>query len=263
MARAYICFARNDMADNLLQILDLRPNSSLRVPSLEGAGQTGYITHLPQSDTVVTHDGGAGVRHTSDVYYGLAAYLLDNVEDIDNGNICLTDLRANTITTNILATVAAGTALTVVAINALIAAQTGGGGASTLVVGGGSWSSGTVAEVLRILSGEVYSVATDSVMSAAAAGWLGHGAGHTRVGGFVASTSTAYRQFRTMVDTGELHLSMLTGALSHLAVATYAWENPAFTYTATGTALTVGGTHITAGGVAQALTVYDASGNVI
>ncbi len=118
MARAYICIARNDVDENLLQVLDLKPNSSQRVPSLTPEGQTGYITHSPQHDTVVAA--------TAVAYYGLAAYLWDTIEDVTNGNKHLTVADCNTVAAAILAAQGLGTALTSVVINPIIVAATGG-----------------------------------------------------------------------------------------------------------------------------------------
>lgn len=373
--RAYICLARNDLDSNLLQVLDLFPNSSLETVYTAYRGQTGYLTWAPQSDTVVTHDSGAGVWHSSAIYYGLAAYILDNVEDNDNGNTVLTDARANLISGDLLTISAAGTALTLATIDARIQVRTGAG-ASGLTT---AHSTGTVEEVLRIVSGESYYLPAESVMSAAARGFINP---HYRNGSFLANTAVGtitcvtaiatdmvtiggvrfigragtenaltrefnitgtdattavslatvindprnqaligasngtpnrrtvtatasvvgnvvtltanqpgvfgdltlatssaatlvisgatliyipdgYRNHRLFVDTGELHLSKLSGHLSHLASATYAWLNPAFTYGAAGTALTVAGANILTAGVGRAVTVYDASGNVI
>jgi hypothetical protein len=78
--------------------------------------------------------------------------------------------------------------------------------------------------------------------------------------------SGAYRPFRMFMDEGILHASALNGALSKMKAATYVWLNPAFTYgpAATDTAFKVNGTtHILATGVGPAVTIYDASGNVI
>lgn len=364
MSRAYICVARNDMADNMLQLLDVVPNSSLRIPSLEGAGQTGYITWAAQNDTIVTDVPVAVTQTTSDVY-GLAAYLIDNVEDNDNGNIILTDARANLIATDILAAVTAGSNLTLAAIDLIIQARTGGA-ASGLTT---AHSTGTLAEVLRIVSGESYFLADNSVLSAAGAGFVSL---HYRKGCFLSNVGTGriylaaaqvndvvtingmvftakatesigdrqfsqagtdivdclslarvingnydllgvtarvmvagsawvdlfatnflgsdgalaltsptsavripisgatmtyvdggYRDHRLQVDSGSLHLSALSGSLSKLESSTYTWINPAFTYSATGTALYADGTNILAGGTGRAVTVYDATGTVI
>lgn len=164
MALAYLCLARNDVDANLLQVLDLKPNSSQRVPSLTSDGQTGYLTYLPQHDTVATTAPG-GVITTSANYQGLAAYLWDNVCDADNADIHLTAARCNTISDALLAAVGLGTALTSVEIDAAIQAATGGA-ASHL---SSAKSIGTVEDVMKILSGEVYYLPSGSTSGAAAA----------------------------------------------------------------------------------------------
>jgi hypothetical protein len=164
MARAYITLARNDLDENLLQVLDLKPNSSQRVPSLTPEGQTGYLTYLPQHDTIIT-TAPAGVITTSAAYYGLAAYLWDNVNDADNANIHLTAARANAISAALLAAVGLGTALTTTEVDAAIHAATGGG-ASHLASAN---SIGTIEDLMRILSGEVYYLPSGSTSGAAAA----------------------------------------------------------------------------------------------
>jgi hypothetical protein len=143
MARAYITLARNDLDANLLQVLDLSPNSSQRVPSLTPEGQTGYVTYLPQHDTIVA--GG------TTAYYGLAAYLWDTIEDVTNGNKHMTVADCNAVAAGILAAQGLGTALTTTTINALILAATGG--ADGFGIGA---SIGSIEDVMKICSGEVY-----------------------------------------------------------------------------------------------------------
>ncbi len=74
----YICMKRTDIPDGVLQVLDLKPNTSLRNSILEGAGQTKYISHPAQSTVTVS----AGVVSSSSgaLVEGLAAYLADRVE---------------------------------------------------------------------------------------------------------------------------------------------------------------------------------------
>ena len=259
MARAYIVLARGDIDDNGLQIMDLWPNSSLRVPAYEPAGQTGYLAWTAQHDTLVAYTVNVTSRMTG-TKYGLAAYMADNVEDNDNGNVIMTFARCNTIATNILARVRQGQALELANINAIIQAATGGG-ASGLTT---AHSTGTVEEVLRILGGEVYKVADGAVLSAAAAGFVNP---HVRVGGFVVPVlvnniltyPTDWRNVRTFVQTGALALSCTYGNLGVLGATTYDWENPAKTYGASGTALWCDGTNMTTT-VGRAVVVYDNSG---
>jgi hypothetical protein len=263
-ARVYIVLARNDVSDNLLQVLDLKPNSSQRVPALEGEGQTGYLTWDPQNDTVATTGGAGGIRTTNAIYKGLAAYVIDNVENVQGGNLASTAAQANTIAAAILTRITNGTSLTLAAINTIINAAFGGAANSDLNGAvAGSFSTGTVEEVLRIAGGEVYSLPAASQVGNAGNAFPGHGVAHVRKGAYLASTATGYRNVRQFVWTGELNLSCLSGTLSKLKAATWQWINPLFTYGAAGTALTASGTHILATGLAAAVVVYEADGDVL
>lgn len=72
-----------------------------------------------------------------------------------------------------------------------------------------------------------------------------------------------FRNIRRLFNTGEVHLSALTGVLSKLTPATYTWLNPQFTYGAAGTALTIAGVAIPATGVGRAVVIYDITGAII
>lgn len=312
MARAYIALARNDLHDNLLQVLDLVPNTSqmrgtrVHVPG-EG-GQTTYLSQLVQNQGCHSTDPGDGSRTMDADTYGLAAYILDNVADVGGGGSAgggsvgavedaLSDFDAGRIAGLILARVAAGATLTAAALNTLVSDYLGGDD-SDFDGSGGTNSRGVVAELLRIVSGEVYLLeAGDTVADAggvfpaARSGYFATtpnvendnysirtGADDRGARGRnpfttppvppLAPTQTPpedvnFRHIRQIEDTGDLHRSALDGALSKLAVATFSFENPLFTYGTAGTALFVDGDHVPATFVGRAVTVYDAVGNVI
>lgn len=259
MGRAYIVLCRNDLEDNALQVLDLRPNTSLNAWS--NFPQTGYLTFTPQNDTVAL--SGAGPYTASADYYGLAAYLIDNVERVTGGagNLTLSAAIANAMADDILEAVALGQDMTLAALNVLINAN---GVADSDLDGtvANSDSTGSVSDILRILSGEVYKVPAGATLAGVAMAFPGTGVLHTPVGGFVARTDAAFHDTRFMVETGEMHLSLVDGTLSQL-VAPYVWKNPSFTYGATGTAFDIGGTFIPSTGAFRAVTVYDALGNAL
>ena len=270
MARAYVCHARNDLEGHFLQVLDLKPNSSqpgnvLTMSSLTNSGvqsgQTGYLTFGAQKDTVVLHASGGGAFDTNADLYGLGAYLIDNVNNV-TGDTALTAAQANGIATRIVTRIANGLALTLADLNVAIRAQGGVGAGSTLDGTGATFSTGSVVEVLRILSGEAYLVPFNSTVIAAA-GLFPGGVGHVPLGSFLARGTTGYRAVRRFYNTGALALSVMSGALSKLMATTYAWINPSFTYGATGTALTYSGAQIGVSGVAKAVTVYAVDGSVI
>lgn len=261
MARAYICLARRDVEDSMLQVLDLKPNSSLRVPAYDGAGQTAYLPFSAQSDTVVT----AGDDDTTAAAYdGLAAYLMDNVENVGGGAtaVVLSDAEANAISLALRGILVAGGALTLAAINTQINVPAGVSDSDLNGVVADSRSTGSVAEVLRIMQGEVYRVPASSAMSDDGA-WIAPADVHTPLGAFLARTATGFRDIKTFTDTGDLRLSCGSGYLFVLSRATYSFNNPALTYGAGGTALEADGTAIPATHLGRAVTVYDASGNVL
>ena len=169
MARAYICLARNDLSENLLQgTLDLLPNTSLRNFPVTTPGQTGYLTQFVQDDAIVLADLGAGVFAPTTTVFGLSAYLMDVVDDDAGGTLALTFALASATAALILARVAAGTSLDLAAINAAIV--TGTGGANDLNTIGGSF--GTVEDILRIVAGESYRIVADTPISGVANAFL-------------------------------------------------------------------------------------------
>jgi len=260
MARAYICLARNDVEDNFLQVLDLKPNSS-QMGIYDRMGQTGYITWAPQNDTVVLTDPGGNVHALDGDCKGLAAYMIDNVEDhAAGGDHALTVAKAALIAADILTRVAAGQALALANLNTIIAARASVGSDLT---GVGTNSRGSVEHVLRILSGEVYLVPDGTQVADADAHAAGKFPVHAFVNRFVTSASSDWRNFRPFVETGVMHASALTGALSKFGSGSWEFLNPLFTYGAAGTALTYSGAHIGATGQARALAVYDHEGGVI
>lgn len=98
----YICLRRTDIPAGILQVLDLWPNTSLRNAAVDPPGQTKYVSFRPQNETVAT---GAGPNFTtSAAYYGIAAYLLDNIVagGLAAGTGALTAAQANTIAANIV-----------------------------------------------------------------------------------------------------------------------------------------------------------------
>lgn len=276
MARAYICVTRNDLGQGALQTLDLISNVSQRNSIYDPIGQTGYLSFAAQHDTVAT--AGAGPKTATADFYGLAAYLIDNVALHAGGAI--TAANANTIASALLVNMAAGAAMTSAAINVTIQLTCAGSGI------GLDTSTATVEQILKIMAGAVYKLPSGSVVEDGANAFV------ATVSGFfvtaptlVASTvrgrrpstpiTTAvpaqtgthdvnYRNVRVVINTPDLHRSCLNGALSKLKSATYAFTNPAFTYGAAGTAkLADGATHIGVSHVAAAVAVYAADGTVI
>jgi hypothetical protein len=281
-----------------LQILDLVPNTSLRNGALDGPGQTGYTPWTNLNDVVTLI--GVGPIVTSGVSYGLRAYLVDRVENSGAaGDPALTAAQLATIATAILTRVEGGLPLTLTDINTAINLAAGVSGSDLNGTLGNS--TGSVEDVLRILAGEVYRLPTASQVEDGAnafdatirgafvtrpnvllpetrqttnlAGNTFPVAGKNPFVGPVIPRSTAvqsgtqdtnFRDIRQIVDTGDLHRSVLDGSLEKLTSATFSWQSEGYTYGAAGTAATIAGTAINATThAARALVVYDVAGNII
>jgi|APSaa5957512622_1039677.scaffolds.fasta_scaffold54863_2 hypothetical protein len=216
---AYICRLRTDIDAGTLQILDLAPNTSQHNPTLETTTQTGYLIERVENDTLAALAANATVAD----YDGLAAYLIDNV--IDNVTaVTITVTVANAAALGLIAILDAGTPLTVAIINADLIA-TGGAGAGTTL--GTAPCTGSVRDVLKIMSGGKYDLPSGSVVGAIAAPLQG--------GSF---DDDGYRQ---IYMSGRLHMSCAEGHLAGFADT--AWEYD--------------------GTAGAALVVYDYEGNVL
>jgi hypothetical protein len=144
----YIIMRRTDIPNGVLQVDDLKPNDSQRNYTLDPPGQSGYVREIPASDTVVT--SGAGPILTVRDACGLAAYLIDNVED--SSGTALTAAVANAAADQIVALAVGGMAVDLASVDAeLVAAgATAGTGLET------GNSTGLLSELLEILMGAKY-----------------------------------------------------------------------------------------------------------
>jgi len=150
----YIIMRRTDIPNGVLQVDDLKPNDSQRNYTLDPPGQSGYVRDVPVSQTVITT--GAGPILTVRDACGLAAYLIDNVED--SSTTAITAAVANDAAAAIIARVQGGLPVTLADVDAeLVAAgATAGTGLET------GLSTGMLSELLSILSGAVYDLPAGS-----------------------------------------------------------------------------------------------------
>ena len=72
----YICLARSDVPEGMIQVLDLQPNSSQNIPAYTPLGQTRYVNRVRNESSRVRADGTLDEDHID----GLTAYLLDRVD---------------------------------------------------------------------------------------------------------------------------------------------------------------------------------------
>jgi len=223
----FICLIRTDIPEGVLQVLDLSPNTSLKNLVYDPQGQTRYVSFRAQNDTIAL--SGAGPIVTDAAYNGLAAYLVDRVENTGGGAIALTAAEANSIATAIIAAMDAGTAQTLAAINVLINVPAGVSGSDLDGTLGNS--TGTVEDILSILAGEVYTVPAATEVETV---------GNAFVAAVAGSFATTER-VRDVYQSGFFEISRLAGQLA-------GYKSANFEYLGT---------------TGAAVVVYDADGNVL
>lgn len=193
----YICKIRTDIPATVLQVLDLLPNSSQRNLIYDPLGQTKYIERV-QNDTVAV-----AANVTQAAYQGVAAWLIDTIEDSGDGG-SLTATEANTIAAALIARLDLGLDMDVGSVNAVIQATVAASG-----IGIGN-SVGTLAQLLQILAGGEYTLPAGSAADPGAGNFDG-----TQDGAF---TTGQYLQTR---QSGALDISLGDGHLSEFTAATY------------------------------------------
>jgi len=224
----FICMIRTDIPAGVLQVLDLKPNTSQRSLVYDPPGQTTYVSNRAQNDTVTTT--GAGPILTGPALSGLAAYLIDRVENSGaGGDPALTAVEAGEIAVALIARMDAGSTMLLADINVEINVPAGVSGSD--LDGSLGNSTGTVEEVLRILAGEVYTVPAGSTVE---------DGGNLFAPGISGAFADPANKI-TIEQTGSFELSRNQGVLSALKAGT-------FTYLGTAGA---------------AVTVYDGVGNVL
>lgn len=147
--RVFVAMRRTDIPDSVLQLTELKPNSSQRNLIYEPEGQTQYVKSIPQQDDIALT--GAGPITTDAQFEGLAAYLVDHVED-QNAGEALTAAIANDTADDIVAAVQAGTDLEAATVAGFLTGN-GAGGGTTLTAGD---STGTLLDILGIIAGRRY-----------------------------------------------------------------------------------------------------------
>jgi hypothetical protein len=205
----YIAMRRTDIPNGVLQVLDLVPNTSLRNQIYDPIGQTKYINRF-STDTLAALSANATVAE----YSGLAAYLIDHVED-NVANVAITVTIANATAVALEALLDAGSEVTVTAVNAALIAA--GAGAGTQL--NANNSNGSITDILQILAGGQYVLPSGSVVG-----------GVTPPAALGSFTSGVYLP---TYDTGAFQISLGSGQLS-------VFTSPSFDYLGTmGAALAV------------------------
>lgn len=203
----HICLIRSDIPDGILQVLDLLPNSSQYSLIYDPPPQTKYVNRAT-NDTVVTT--GAGPITTNADYRGLAAYLIDNVENTGSAGEALTATEANTIAAALIARMDSGLPLAEADINSVIQATAAGSG-----IGIGD-STATVEGVLRVLAGAEYLLPVGSTVEDGSNDFV-----DTPAGAFTEGV------FRQTFETGALTISLGEGELSEFSDSSFVYAESA------------------------------------
>lgn len=204
----FLVMRRSDIPDGVLQQVDLWPNTSSRnfiYPP--GDGQTGYIRNRPTETTLVGNVALGPPVVASAELTGLAAYLIGNIDTgAGPGDPPFTAAQADAAAAAIYAAATAGTALTLTAVNAILAAQV----AATELNAQGS--TGVLTEVLGILAGRVYTIAAGTELSDGAGNFVARSGAFTDAG-----------EYRQIYDTGRFRVSVLNGNLSLMKGASFTY----------------------------------------
>jgi len=153
----FICKRRTDIPNGVLQITDFWPNGSQRNQSIDPQPQGPRYVSAPVTNTVVLSSTGATQRYLKTAQSGLAAYLIANVQ-VGAAGPALTPAQATTAANALIAAMKTGAATTLAAINVILAAAAAG---ATLTA---NTSTGTVIDILRILSGATYTVPAGTIV---------------------------------------------------------------------------------------------------
>jgi len=200
----FVIMARTDIPDGVLQLTELKPNDSQRNYIYETEGQTQYVKNIPTQSTIAVT--GAGPITTNADYVGLAAYLVDHVENQTAGE-SLTPAIANAAGAAIVAAAQAGTVLDSAAIVAILVGAGAGAGTGVDTFA----STGSVEEVLGILAGRVYLLPGGSTVE---------DGGNLFVAA-VAGSFTNDGEYKQIFDTSAFKISNGAGQIANFKAATF------------------------------------------
>jgi len=208
----FICLRRSDIPNSTLQVTDFWPNKSQANPSIDPQPQGPRYVSAPSTSTVTLASTGGTQRYFAAAQSGLAAYLIANVQ-VGAAGPALTPTEANTAAAALIAAMRAGTASGATQINAILTAAATGANLTA------NTSTGTVADVLRILAGAVYTVPAATIVQDGS-------------GDFVAQAGPAawnaanfdYTKYKDiLVADGSFYISLAEGQLNGFTSSTFSY----------------------------------------
>lgn len=217
-SKAYAVQLRNDLPQGVLQVLDLKPNTSQRNSIYEGEGKTGYVRadlsvdlSEPTIGTVLTNKVFDGAST------GLVAYLIERVENtVPATDTHLTVAQAQKTASLIIADVLSGTDIDSARITVHLTAICGG---AVDLVGGLADSWGAVEDVVKILAGYTYTIADETTLALVAADEFIVEAGRSAKGAFSAFVGIVPFQGSSFNN------SLANGTLSQYTSSSYSVSN--------------------------------------
>lgn len=283
--RMFICVTRFDIPDGVLQSLDLKPNTSLRVPSLEPGGQSSYLnTMVVVPGQTVTNADGQYVSGSKQTYplsdlvengdvgdafttmaseFGLVAYLRNVIDD--DGDFISSD-TANDVAHAIFTRMVQGLSLTSSDLADIVESE----------ISGDANFNGDILDLMRILSGEIYVVPQYTVIADDDSqwmsvedrlGWIDSEATDPSVwsssGRFLTFGEPGFVQKPVLYPNDAAMVSLEIGALSVMKSDAFSYVNPLLTYGPGGNAYYPTGDVVPVGGAGRAIVVYDQFGNVL
>jgi hypothetical protein len=160
----FICLKRTDIPNSILQITDLWPNKSQYNAVIDPPAVGPRYIDAPVTSTISLATPSGVLKTFASAQSGLAAYLLANVQQGGAGGPALTPANGNLAAAALITRMRAGSTLALADINAVLAAVVAG---TELTTAGGSLSTGTVMDILRVLSGVTYTVPAGHQIQAA------------------------------------------------------------------------------------------------
>ena len=223
-SKAYAVQLRNDLPQGVLQVLDLKPNTSQKNSIYEGEGKTGYIRNSlavdlsePSLTTAATEDVFDGAST------GLVAYLLERVHaDHAAASVRLTVAQAQKTACLIIADVLSSTDISAARIATHLTAVVGAG---TDLIGTGGDSFGSVEDVVKILAGYTYTIADGAILCTTAGSVFLTEADRTAAAGSSQTGSFSAFSGKALFQGNAFSSSMANGNLSQYTSSSFALSN--------------------------------------
>lgn len=224
-SKAYAVQLRNDLPQGVLQVLDLKPNTSQKNSIYEGEGKTGYISNSLAVDlsAPTLGDDGGGNKTFDGESTGLVAYLIERVENtVPATHTHLTVAQAQKCASLIIADVINGTDIDSARITVHLTAICGG---AVDLDGGLADSWGSVEDVVKILAGHTYTIADGSIFALVANDEFQDESTRTSTAGSSQTGSFSAFSGKQLFQGTALSNSMASGNLAQYSSSSFSLSN--------------------------------------